>query len=138
MSSKSRVSFLRKPVHKIPCYQLDCKTILHTRSYNQKYCHKHNWMSNVSKNSKKNRNKYKKDMSSPYGHFTETTKRNCLKCDESFGSTGKFHKLCEPCNLENEFIIRKSKKSGISNFIYDPSFLTITEEMELNSTWKGD
>jgi hypothetical protein len=77
-------------------------------------------------------------MSSPYGHFYKITKRNCLKCDRSFGSTGKFHKVCEPCNQENELVVRKAKASGIPSPVINESFLTVSEQMEINSTWKGD
>ena len=77
-------------------------------------------------------------MASPYGLFFDMTSKKCLKCGKSFGSTGKFHRVCEPCNQENEIVVRKSKESGIPNFICNSSFLTVGEQMEINSSWKGD
>jgi hypothetical protein len=55
-------------------------------------------------------------MASPYVHFDKITKRNCLKCGKPFGSVSKFHKVCEPCNQENELVVNRIKNFGISSF----------------------
>lgn len=36
-----------------------------------------------------------------------TVARWCLKCGESFRSTGPAHRLCESCNLENLQLARR-------------------------------
>ncbi len=104
MLSKSRLKFLRGPIHKILCKELHCKTVLHTRAYNKKYCHKHNHMAKMSRLHRKNVKKSQAHLRSPYGKYGGTIEKLCLKCNEKFGSGSPFNKLCEPCNHNNETI----------------------------------
>lgn len=113
MITKNRLKFLRGPVHKIPCHEFNCKTMLHTRAYNKKYCHIHCHMAKMGKMRRKNVKKRQTDIQSPYGRFGETTQKLCLKCGDSFGSISRFNKLCEPCNQDNEII--KQHIGNISN-----------------------
>ena len=70
----------------------------------------------MGKQHRKNVKKRQKDITSPYGHFYKMTQRLCLKCNDPFGSTSKFNKVCEPCNQDNDLIIRQTNNIGISNF----------------------
>lgn len=129
MLSKSRLKFLRGPIHKIPCHELHCKIVLYTRAYNKKYCQKHNHMAKKSRLYRKNIKKSQKDIQSLYGRYGETIEKLCLKCNEKFGSSGPFNKLCEPCNYVNETIKERimdvsqssSNSSNRTNnvFLYD-------------------
>jgi hypothetical protein len=115
MLSKNRLKFLRGPIHRIPCHELNCNIVLHTRAYNKKYCQKHNNMAKMGRQHRKNVKKRQTEMQSPYGRFGNTTQKLCLKCGQTFGSISKFNKLCEPCNQDNETIMEQMNSVGNSS-----------------------
>ncbi len=118
MVPKNMLKFLRGPIHKIPCYELDCKIVLHTRAYNKKYCKKHRGQSGRSRQYKHVK-KRQTDLQSPYSKyqkFEETTKRQCLKCEKSFSSIGKFNRLCHLCNQDNDTVGKSVNYVGVDSY----------------------
>jgi hypothetical protein len=98
--------FLKRPIYKKPCNYAGCNKVIHTRSFNRKFCYRHgpNFKYKISKLSKEKR----KLANSPYTKVVQQV-RKCLKCNNKFDSISYYNRICNSCNIENESI--KSAKS---------------------------
>ncbi len=99
--SRTKKIFLKRPIYKIPCKEEGCNTVIHTRSFNRKKCHKHSINSRYKyKVNKRSQDKIK-DMQSPYT-IKPQKKRDCLKCGKKFESLSDSNRICVKCNSEND------------------------------------